>query len=104
LWGRGALSTVAPQGWRELADGAQAPAFAAGMVFVSATIDQLTCQTFYNRHLLSIVSALAEGGGTARTRHQSQLLQVRLVKVCYSDEKVANRDTNVWHGATENGP
>jgi hypothetical protein len=22
----------------------------------------------------------------------------------YSDEKVANRDTTVWHGATENGP
>jgi hypothetical protein len=22
----------------------------------------------------------------------------------YSDEKVANRDTKVWHGATENGP
>jgi 23S rRNA-/tRNA-specific pseudouridylate synthase len=21
----------------------------------------------------------------------------------YSDEKVANRDTKVWHGATENG-
>jgi hypothetical protein len=24
--------------------------------------------------------------------------------VTYSDEKVANRDTKVWHGATENGP
>jgi hypothetical protein len=22
----------------------------------------------------------------------------------YGDEKVANRDTKVWHGATENGP
>jgi hypothetical protein len=22
----------------------------------------------------------------------------------YSDEKVANRDTRVWHGATETGP
>jgi hypothetical protein len=22
----------------------------------------------------------------------------------YSDEKVANRDIRVWHGATENGP
>jgi hypothetical protein len=25
-------------------------------------------------------------------------------EVPYSDEKVANRDTKVWHGATENGP
>jgi WD40 repeat protein len=24
--------------------------------------------------------------------------------VPYRDEKVANRDTKVWHGATENGP
>ena len=22
----------------------------------------------------------------------------------YSDEKVANRDTKIWHGAIENGP
>lgn len=58
-----------------------APAFAAGMVFVSATIDHLTCQTFYNRHLLAIVSELAEGGASARMRPQSQLLQVRLTKV-----------------------
>jgi hypothetical protein len=25
-------------------------------------------------------------------------------QVAYSDEKAANRDTKVWHGATDNGP
>jgi hypothetical protein len=29
---------------------------------------------------------------------------LRDTAVQYSDEKVANRDTKVWHGATENGP
>jgi hypothetical protein len=28
----------------------------------------------------------------------------RQMLVIYSDEKVANRDIRVWHGATENGP
>ena len=26
------------------------------------------------------------------------------LRLAYSDEKVANRDIRVWHGATENGP
>jgi hypothetical protein len=29
---------------------------------------------------------------------------VEIASVSSSDEKVANRDTKVWHGATENGP
>ena len=31
-------------------------------------------------------------------------LTLSLPSLPYSDEKVANRDTRVWHGATENGP
>jgi hypothetical protein len=34
--------------------------------------------------------------------HDAVTLYSRCVP--YSDEKVANRDTKVWHGATENGP
>jgi hypothetical protein len=37
------------------------------------------------------------GKASAGTPHESE-------GMTYSDEKVANRDTKVWHGATENGP
>ena len=40
-----------------------------------------------------------------RRRAQAQgLAPLRLGAGRYSDQKVANRDTKVWHGATETGP
>jgi hypothetical protein len=33
-----------------------------------------------------------------------QEAEARLASLLYGDEKVANRESRVWHGATENGP
>jgi hypothetical protein len=35
---------------------------------------------------------------------ESKPAAATLTSAPHSDEKVANRDTKVWHGATENGP
>jgi prolyl-tRNA editing enzyme YbaK/EbsC (Cys-tRNA(Pro) deacylase) len=60
----------------------------------------------------SFVLALAAGTRPIQLRLVAEHLlvsrsAVRLatpVGALYSDEKVANRDTKVWHGATEKGP
>jgi hypothetical protein len=46
----------------------------------------------YDGHVDALVHVL---GRVAQGRH---------LPVTYSDEKGANRDIRVWHGATENGP
>jgi hypothetical protein len=44
------------------------------------------------------------GLGVWKVRHQ-RVWQKPLERVrAFGDEKVANRDTKVWHGATETGP
>lgn len=44
--------------YREEADFAMSPAYAAGNAFVSSALDTLLCQAFYNPHLVEIVRLL----------------------------------------------
>lgn len=38
------------------------PLYAAGQVYISTTIDTLTCQTYYNPHILTILQQILTGG------------------------------------------
>jgi Ran GTPase-activating protein (RanGAP) involved in mRNA processing and transport len=49
-------------------------------------------------HLSLASNGLKAGGGSSRHRTMAKS------SLRYGDEKVANRDTKVWHGATEKGP
>jgi hypothetical protein len=52
------------------------------------------------RRLVAVRGALLP----AATGTRSIRLPPARAPPCYSDEKVANREIRVWHGATENGP
>jgi hypothetical protein len=47
---------------------------------------------------------LAEGTAAAAVEEALRQWRSEAHGEVYCDEKVANRDTKVWHGATENGP
>lgn len=38
------------------------PLFASGEVYISSIIDTLTCQTYYNPHILTILQQILTGG------------------------------------------
>ena len=50
---------------------------------------------------LSVSGAASAGADAGRAAASASLGSLGLG---YGDAKVANRDTRVWHGATDNGP
>ena len=41
------------------------PLYAAGEVYISSTIDTLTCQAYYNPHIVTILQQLLTSGNSA---------------------------------------
>jgi Pyruvate/2-oxoacid:ferredoxin oxidoreductase gamma subunit len=54
--------------------------------------------------LASAPNTAAAAAAAAHTAAQKKLRHVVSALMAYGDEKVANREIRVWHGATEKGP
>jgi hypothetical protein len=49
--------------------------FAAGEVYISAIIDTLTCQAFYNQHIVTILQQLLQGSTSSENPQLEQQLK-----------------------------
>lgn len=47
---------------RKCSDFIKSPLYAAGEVYSSAIIDTLTCQSYYNQHIVTILQQILNGG------------------------------------------
>ena len=52
------------------------PIFASGEVYISTLIDTLSCQAYYNPHIISILHQLLTGGSLDHQGHECNLWQI----------------------------
>ncbi|MDR3549663.1 MAG: hypothetical protein P4M11_15565 [Candidatus Pacebacteria bacterium] len=54
------------------------PIFASGEVYISTVIDTLSCQAYYNPHIIAIIHQILTGGSLSgdQQAHQSNLWQI----------------------------
>ena len=60
--------------------------FSSGEVYVSSLIDTLTCQAFYNKHIVTIIDQLLTGGRNGLNHNISYICQ-----------SVGLKSSNLWH-------
>ena len=60
--------------------------FSSGEVYVSSLIDTLTCQAYYNKHIVTIIGQLLTGGRNSLTHNLSYICQ-----------NVGLKSSNLWH-------
>ena len=60
--------------------------FSSGEVYVSSIIDTLTCQAFYNKHIVTIIHQLLTGGKN-KSNHT----------LSYIFENIGLKSSNLWH-------
>jgi len=61
-------------------------AFSSGEVYVSSIIDTLTCQAYYNKHIVTIIHQLLTGGRNSSNNTLS-----------YICENIGLKSSNLWH-------
>jgi len=61
-------------------------AFISGEVYVSSIIDTLTCQAYYNRHIVTIIRQLLTGGRNSLNHNLS-----------YICKNIGLKSSNLWH-------
>lgn len=61
------------------------PIFAAGEVFTPSIIDRLTCQAYYNPHIITILDLILNGGETNKNR-----------KIREIEEKLKLKKSHLW--------
>ena len=62
--------------------------FSSGEVYVSSIIDTLTCQAYYNKHIVTIIHQLLTGGKNSSNHTLS-----------YICENIGLKSSNLWHMA-----
>ena len=62
--------------------------FSSGEVYVSSIIDTLTCQAYYNKHIVTIIHQLLTGGKNSSNHTLS-----------YIFENIGLKSSNLWHMA-----
>ena len=60
--------------------------FSSGEVYVSSLIDTLTCQAYYNKHIVTIIRQLLTGGRNSLNHNLSYICQ-----------NVGLKSSNLWH-------
>ena len=60
--------------------------FSSGEVYVSSLIDTLTCQAYYNKHIVTIIGQLLTGGRNSLNHNLSYICQ-----------NVGLKSSNLWH-------
>ena len=65
---------------------AKTSVFSSGEVYVSSLIDTLTCQAYYNKHIITIIGQLINGGRNSLNHNLSYICQ-----------NVGLKSSNLWH-------
>ena len=60
--------------------------FSSGEVYVSSLIDTLTCQAYYNKHIITIVNQLLTGGKNSLSHNLSSICR-----------NIGLKSSNLWH-------
>ena len=60
--------------------------FSAGEVYIGSIIDTLTCQAYYNKHIVTIIHQLLTGGKNSSNHTLS-----------YISENIGLKSSNLWH-------